>query len=408
MKSYIDVSVVSLFIFIFLLICSCESNENTNNNGVHRDLDQYRYVDQQEQPSPPSHSPNGPRLIGLDVKGRVRCLLWKNPMTWMDSTLAPLFSSLPDHGDDDEEDPSGFSSWSLAQAPQGSYEKRSENKQWNWPKSVWLPGAVFGTADYRFRKQRWYGVEKFGMMFRWNFLYSLSHSGGESDEQEEFSIDEKRNFLLPTTLDITGGCSLFSPSNGNHNRDFITFIDSGNLRVGWQQSDGIEETGARGNDPWIQIGFGSDDSKINYGFLETKASGQGHPFRLGLFLPLIHRRLDLQWTSHWNSIIDSEKHARREYSLNQKRPNEDPWWIPRVSLDPSMGTLSSKNRYRKAFSGGGDRQYLTDFKLRIRTTMPTILSSVTNDMVAASDDEDDLQFASVRLECSLMADPGEW
>ena len=38
--------------------------------------------------------------------------------------------------------------------------------------------------------------------------------------------------------------------------------------------------------------------------------------------------------------------------------------------------------------------------------MPTLLSSVTNNAMATYDD-DDLEAASLRFECSLLTDPGE-
>jgi hypothetical protein len=117
---------------------------------------------------------------------------------------------------------------------------------------------------------------------------------------------------------------------------------------------------------------------------------------------LICRRFDLQWTSQWNHNTNVAA-TTRSSSINVQ-PNDDPWFIPQVSLDPSMGTLSSENRYRNAYIGKEDRKYWTEFKLRLRTTMPTLLSS---GMTASDGYDDDLQTASLRLDCSLITNPGE-
>ena len=335
----------ALFFCITLLVSHCECNVYGDNpKQQHRppDLDQYTSDHQENSPLPPSASQTGPPRIGLDVNGRTKSLLWRNPQAFIESALTPLFSSSREFDDDKEE--GHHDNTPASQVAEGVEINKNDYKRRRLVSYI-LPGTIYGTADYRFRKERWYGIEKIGMIFRWN----RCNNKAASDESKDLRAVQRGPAWLPTTLDI------------------------------------------------------SADSE------------QKNPIFMRFFLPLIRRRFDFQWTSHWeNSSANflSEKFARNgdyaanEWSSKNKKTLEDPWWIPQVSLDPSMGTLSSNNRYRSSFFGKDNRQYLTEFKLRIRTTMPTILSSVTNNMMATSDD-DDLQTASLRLEYSLMTDPGE-
>jgi hypothetical protein len=413
---FANIKVFFAFLFILFLVSPCESDRNINNEGSTQQrqpqyLHQHENHQKEDDNFPSSSSQKSPRLIGLDVNGRLKSLLWNNPKTFMDSTRTPLFSSPFKHEDEEDEDHYNHSNGPITQIAKPAGNKK-EDPNLGGLASLFLPGAVYGTADYRFRKERWYGVEKIGMLFRWNKLCPWSHCNDKDDEDSKKS----RCFWSPTTLDIAAYRSLLSPSKATHNDGFTSFIDSGNIRIGWQHNDGNDVVGVGDVNPWIQVGFEPkystpDDDFLLMNSIERKKC----PFHLRFFLPLIRRRFDLQWTSRWGNLstdLSSERNARgsemrNRWSSKHSQPNDDPWWIPLVSLDPSMGTLSSENRYRNAFIGRDDRQYLTEFKLRLRTTMPTLLSSVTNNAMATSDDDDNLQTASLRFECSLLTDPGE-
>lgn len=416
---FVNIKVFFAFLFILFLVPPCVSDRNINNGGSTQQrqpqyLDQHENQQKEDHRSPSSSSQKGPRLIGLDVNGRLKSLLWNNPKTLMDSTRTPLFSSPCKHEDEEDEDHYSHSNGPLTQIAKPADNKNNESNRGGLA-SWFLPGAVYGTADYRFRKERWYGVEKIGMIFRWNKLCPWSQCNDKDDEDDEDSKTSKY-FRSPTTLDIAAYRSLFPPSKATHNDGFTSVIDSGNIRIGWQQNDGNDVVGVDDVYPWIQVGFEPKYSAPDDDFLLMNSSEQNKsPFHLRFFLPLIRRRFDLQWTSRWGNLStdsSSERNARdsersNQWSSKHRQSNDDPWWIPLVSLDPSMGTLSSENRYRNAFFGRDDRRYLTEFKLRLRTTMPTLLSSVTNNVMASSDDDDDLQTASLRFECSLLTDPGE-
>ena len=280
---------------------------------------------------------------------------------------------------------------------------------------TFFPSAVFTTADYSFRKERWYGLKEIGMLFRWNMFpssgYNNNHNNDEYYDSNDRSDDNiplqqrtngRRIFSLPTTLDITAGRSIPPYSTGNQNAETV-FIDSGNLRIGWQKNNDYDDmSDTDDNQPWIQIGFDPNHSTSNNASIDVKRRNVDRPFHLGFFLPLIRRRFDLQWTSRWN--YNTNVAATTRSSSMNIQPNDDPWWIPQVELDPSMGTLSSENRYRNAYVGKDDRKYWMEYKLRLRTTVPTLLSS---GMTASDGYDDDLQTASLRLDCSLITNPGE-
>ena len=412
-----NIKVFFAFLFILFLVPPCESDRSINNGGSTQQrqpqyLPRHRENQQKgDRHSPSSSSQKGPRLIGLDINGRLKSLFWNNPKTFMDSTRTPLFSSPCKHEDEEDEDHYNHSNMPMNQIAKLADNDKEESNQAGLA-SLFLPGAVYGTADYRFRKERWYGVEKIGMIFRWNKLRPWSQCNDEDDQdgtKSEF-------FRSPTTLDIAAYRSLFPLSKATHNNGFTSVIDSGNIRIGWQQNDGNDVVGSGDIYPWIQVGFEPKHSAPGNDFLLMNSSEQNKcPFHLRFFLPLIRRRFDLQWTSRWGNIsTDSssesnvrDSETRNQWSSKHRQSNDDPWWIPLVSLDPSTGTLSSENRYRNAFFGRDDRRYRTEFKLRLRTTMPTLLSSVTNNVMATSDDDDDLQTASLRFECSLLTDPVE-
>ena len=403
------------FFFVILSIERCESYRNIDGDyptQQHRprDLDHYINQHQEGNPHPSSDSPSIPRRIGLNMNGRVKSLLWSNPQSFIESALTPLFSSSCEY--EDEEDGHQINSNSPATKANSGADKNLRGLI-----SSILPGDVYGTADYRFRKERWYGVEKIGMIFRWHMPRSWSqcNSKEDGDGSKDFFPTKVKSALSPMKVDISVHCSIFPPSKVNRNEAFTSFADSGNVRIGWQQNDDGDIIGVGGTNPWIQIGYDPKHFTSDDFFEMTRTEQTKNPFHLRFFLPLIRHRFDLQWTSRWNNLstnLTSEKNANKESDTESqwcpkyRRSNEDPWFIPQVSLDPSMGTLSSKNRYRNTFLGKDNRQYLTEFKLRIRTTMPTLLSSFTNNAVAASDD-DDLQTASLRLEYSLMTDPVE-
>ena len=459
--------VVIIILYLLTVASYCESSSSStdisNRDSASSRQYQHEQKQQESHPSSPSSSPNGPRLIGLNINGMVNCLLWSNPKTSVQpsTTLIPLFSS-PEEDDDEDEDyinsntGHNYKNYSPAETEStkddGEKPKQQQKRQRQarlLQPSVLLPGAVFATTDYRFRKERWYGVERIGMIFRWNLPWSSSsreynnHLGNNNKDLEEkdesIPYNSRKIFTsLPTTVDVTARRYLFSTTSTKADRNnrssssnafFTSFVDSGSLRVGWQTQNEENNNGQgsreTNNNPWIQIGFDpsrGDDAIIeNDDVLAMNNRGNGnsngqqpkHPFHLRFFLPLIRRRLDLRWTSRWgngnggvlgDNAVATEKDVGRESSYRLPS-DDDPWWMPRVGLDPSTGTLSSDNRYRNAFEGRDDRRYATEFKLRLRTTMPTILSSVTNNPLN-DDDDDDQQVASLRLDCSLMTDLG--
>lgn len=415
----------ALFLIILLLLSPCESSREISNDGSkqqqqrqhqysHRNI----YQQKEDLPPPSSSTQKGPRLIGLNVNGRVKSLLWNNPRTFIDSQLSPIFSSPYQCGDEEHEGHHKDGDGLVDQIRTAANSTRNEPKQ-RRILSLLLPAAVYATADYHFRKERWYGVEKVGIISRWNILRPWSHCTTKDDgDEKKLKISNKSKFFAsPNTLDIAAYRSVSSLSLASHTEGVTSLIDSGNLRIGWQQNDDNDVVGVGGANPWIQIGFEPKDSISNDDFLVMNGiEGIKNPLYLRCFLPLIRRRFDLQWTSRWDNLsahFPSQRNARREsdirnqWSSKHRRPNDDPWWIPEVSLDPSMGTLSSENRYRNKFSARDDRHYFTEFKLRLRTTMPTLLSSVTNNAMPTSDDGNDLENASLRLECSLLTHPRE-
>lgn len=401
MRKFVLVNNVHVF-FILLLVSPGESDRNINLPQQHRPqhLDEHINEHQEDHHFPSSASPKGPRLIGLDVNGRVKSLLWSNPRALVESTLTPLFSSSREYGDEEVE--GGYTQTA------NTFDNNNDRVKERGIASLLFPGAIYGTADYRFRKERWYGLERIGMIFRWNMLRPCSQRNGKGDGDEKEGISRTKTgyFWSPTTLDIAAYRSLPTPSEANYEGS-TSIVDSGNIRIGWQQND-INAIGLSDVNPWIQVGFEPKYTPPDGHSLEVNRSKRtNNPFHLVFFLPLIRRRFDLQWTSRWGQLFTDSSSERNQWSLKHRRSNGDPWWIPQVSLDPSMGTLSSKNRYRNTFIGKDDRRYFADFKLRIRTTMPTILSSVTNNAMVAPDDDDDLQTASLRLECSFTEDPGE-
>lgn len=401
----------ALFFCITLLASHCECNiYGDNPKQQHRppDLDQYTSDHRDNSPLPPSASETGPPRIGLDVNGRIKSLLWRNPRAFLESTLTPLFSSSREF--EDEEGEGHQETNAASHVAEGIENSKNDPKQRGLAPYL-LPGAIYGTADYRFRKERWYGVEKIGMIFRWNRPHPWSQCNNKAAGEESKGLRAEKigSVWLPTTLDISADHSLLSPSKTGWNEVFTSLVDSGSVRIGWDHDDEGGVIGVSDANPWIQVG-------VNPQYTISKAdSEQKNPIFMRFFVPLIRRRFNFQWTSHWENASAnflSEKFARNgdyaanEWSSKNRKAGDDPWWIPQVSLDPSMGTLSSGNRYRSSILGKDNRQYLTEFKLRIRTTMPTILSSVTTNMMATSDD-DDLQTASLRLEYSLMTDPGQ-
>ncbi len=412
-----NVSFTAWLLVIAVLAPKCECNGSINSDypvqqKPHQPLNFEGYTDQHQNtsPSPPSSSPEVPRRIGLDINGRVKSLLWSNPRANIDSGLTPLFSSSFDDGVEDDGDQ--IEGKSLITQVDGGVENIMNEEKPRGKVSLLLPGAVFGTADYRFRKERWYGLEKIGMIFRWN----APLPNDEKRIGNSFLKDLSSRWL-PNKLDIAVHRSIFPTSKPDSNEYFTSLVDSGNVRIGWKQNDEGDMIDSGNTNPWIQVGFDSQCTASHDCFRQVESSRPTkNPLHLRFFLPLIRRRFDLQWTSRWNNFspndIDNsgrmENGMRNQWSSKHKGPNEDPWWVPQVSLDPSTGTLSSKNRYRDQFLRKENRQYLTEIKLRIRTTMPTLLSSVTNTVMGASDDDDDdLQTASLRLECSLMTDPME-
>ena len=104
---FVNIKVFFAFLFILFLVPPCVSDRNINNGGSTQQrqpqyLDQHENQQKEDHRSPSSSSQKGPRLIGLDVNGRLKSLLWNNPKTLMDSTRTPLFSSPCKHEDEEE------------------------------------------------------------------------------------------------------------------------------------------------------------------------------------------------------------------------------------------------------------------------------------------------------------------
>lgn len=411
----------ALLFCIAFLVARSESNRNIYGGDPRPPTQQYQqpvdldqYASDPREKSPPRSSAvsqNVPQRIGLEVNGRIKSLLWRNPRAFVDSTLTPLFSSLGEleYGEDNGHDDKDV----VSRVDEGVEGIQNSSKKRGLA-SLILPGSIYGTADYRFRKERWYGVETIGMSVRWNrptTWFRDSKRGGVGGQKNDLMVARKGSAWLPTTLDVSAQHSVFSPSRVGRNGVFTSLVDSGDVRIGWNHYDEGDLIRVGEANPWVQIGVDRP-----YTSTSDSESEQKNPLFLRFFLPLIRRRFDLQWTSRWetdSADYFAEKFAgdgsnpANEWSSKYRKADEDPWWIPQVSLDPSMGTLSSKNRYRSSFSRQDERQYLTEFKLRIRTTIPTLLSSVTNNMMTTSEDDDLQQTASVRLEYSFMTDPGE-
>ena len=410
----------ALLSYIILVLASfCESSGNNNNDVLKQSRQPqnlHQHIDVREDGCPPprSSAPNGQRFIGLNVHGRAKCLLWNHPKKSIDSTLRPLFSSTSkvEKIVDD-----GRQSQRSKSANQTADNNTKERKQLRIG-SFFLPSSVYGTADYRFRKVRWYGIEKIGTIFRWDLPHPWSLcNGNDKDDRVDNSYPYKsRLFGFPTTLDVAAYRSISNPSKDGTRKEAHSMIDSGNLCIGWHKYDDRASFGDIGVNPRIQIGFDQQYSDSDDGLhMISKTKRKRHPFYFRFFLPLIRRRFDFQWTSRWGDLssrLCSERNTETEtdmedhWSSDHRESNGDPWWIPQVNLDPSIGILTSENRHRKAFLGKDDRRYYTEFRFRLRTTMPTLLSSVTNNAMATYD-EDDLEAASFRFEYSLLTSPGE-
>lgn len=401
----------ALFFCFLQLIFPCVSDRNVNNEANH--LHHKKSHHHEDDTILSRSSPKGPRLVGLDVNGRVTSLLWNNPKTSMDSTLTPLFSSPYEHEDDEDEGRVSHSNDPRAKTARTSDKSREGGKQQR-PESMFLPSAVYGRADYRFRKERWYGVEKIGMIFRWNRPRTWSHSDARGDQDEIHALSRQKisHCWLPTIFDIAAYRSVFARPKIVRNEGFPSFVDSANLRIGWGEIFDNDEINVGDINPWIQIGFEPKFSSSDDLLAMHSSERKKKPLHLGFFFPLIRRRLNLQWTSRWGNSPTTRtgergSDASNQWSSKRRLYDDDPWWIPQVSLDPSMGTLSSENRYRNAIFGKDSGRYLTEVKLRVRTTIPTLLSSITNNFIEPSEDDDDLQAASLRLEYSLMKSPGD-
>jgi len=390
MKSSFILVADTLLLFALLLFftgeCSCSKTNDSSK------LRKQLYSDEISHPTS-SSSESNPRLIGLNVNGKMKCFLWKNPRSSFRSMLTPLFTS----HDIDE----------------------GEGRRETGLMSSFHPSAVFATGDYSFRKNRWYGMKQIGMLFRWNMPSSLRNNNNNQNNDKYDSnnrndnilhprIKERQMFSFPTTLDITAGRSIPPSSTTDHNVG-TSFIDSGNLRIGWTQNDDNYDvySGEDNLEPWIQIGFDPDHVNSDNNLIGGKRFND-QPLHLKFFLPLIRRRFDLQWTSRWNHNTNIAATTRARSSSMNEQSSGDPWWIPEVRLDPSLGTLSSENRFRNAYVVGQDRKHWTEFKLRLRTTVPTLLSSATNyGMIPLDDNDGDTQTASLRFDCSFITKPGE-
>ena len=372
MRSKTLVSLGSSILLSFDFVC-CENHQTVNFDG----------------PTQQRPLNDNPRLIGLDVNGRIRTLLWNNPKTSQeDPTLNPLFSSSRLYEDDEND---------------GGFEQHKNFK--TDTASFILPSAVYGTADYHFRKERWYGIEKLGMILRWNARRRLSYCDGGDDEFQNFP--KKRFWGLPARVDFAAHHCILPSSKISHHRGVNSFIDSGNLRITWPENNGNLMVSDNDINPWFEVGFEPKNSASGVDNLAMSSDERKKcPIHMRIFFPLIRQRFDLRWTSRWNNPM-ANLLPKADGQRANKGPSDDPWWIPRVSLDPSIGTLSSENRYQKAALLRDNKCYSTEFKLRVRTTIPTLLSSVTNSAITVSDDDNDLQTASVRFECSLATSPGE-
>ena len=311
-------------------------------------------------------------FIGLNVDGKMKCLMWSKAS--FPSTLTPLFSS--SKVDDEGEDPLAIKH-----------------------KYLLSPSAVFTTAEYAFRKERWYGLKKMGILFRWNIL-----SSSRNDERIQPQANERGTLLLPTTLDISAS-HVVSPSSIVNNVPVCNNF----LRLGWLK---YNQSNSNSNDnltPWIQIGFDPVYASRCKASVDTMKIND-HSLYLNVFLP-VFKRFDFQWVSRWNKGVSST--TKLYPASGQLNTKDDPWWIPKLSLDPSVGTLSSENsRYSNVYSRGNERQYRTEFKVRVRTRIPAFLLSSANNGITILDDEDNkyddnTESASLRFDCSIITNPVE-
>jgi hypothetical protein len=291
----------------------------------------------------PSSSSKAP-FLGLTVAGKLKCLLWRSPISSSSTELplTPLFSS-----------------------PNSSYSDG---------RPLIAKPSIFATAKYHFLKDRWYGLQAIGMLLHWNL-------------SRQCNIERKRN-LFPTAVIVAAErCIPLS----------CRPIDSASLRLGWglggqEVDEASSKSEEDGMTPWIQVGIDC---------LENRDQSPRASF--GLFFPLC-QQLDLQWTSYidWCTSFTG---SQQEHFENQKfkiqttpllssqkpqnRDRNEMWWMPQISLDP-LGSLSSLNRYRNVI---WNDQYMVDVKLRLSTKVSFSSGNIM---------DDDPRVSLLRLDCSVM------
>jgi hypothetical protein len=283
----------------------------------------------EEAPFRPS-MPEDPKLA-LSVAGRIKCFLWGQPPSIQVPVSDPLLTPLLLADEDDEEQRNNVPSFF----------------------SRVKPSSLYATADYHFKKDRWYGIQSIGMLLQWKLRKKRNRKANPFEHK----------CLLPTIMDVSIEHAI-APSVVPKPANFAS------LCLKWDHKE-VERSNVE-MVPWIRCGIGQShkDPEASFGFS----------------LP-IFQRLFIQWTSHWTSI---NVHKCSLFSSFDKGPrsvseNED-WWIPQVTLDP-LGFMSSENRYRNVH---WKDHYMLDIRLKVSTKAPFLFGNMVND---------DPQSTMVRLEC---------
>jgi hypothetical protein len=208
--------------------------------------------------------------LGIDLTGRVKCLV-RGPES-KDAPAKPLFAC-----------------------------KRDQQP------------FVYATAEYAFQKERWYGIERWGTMLRWQ--------------------PTKYGNYAPCNVDLVAERQLESDS----------LLDSSSVRLEWDISERRK--------PKVELRL-------------DRPKGAAH---VGLFVPL-YNRLHLYCISHlsWKETGDSSSFSSYAKMLSKDKPKENSdWWVPELKLDP-FGLITSDNQCSSLYNG----RYLMRLRLRFSKRVP--------------------------------------
>lgn len=253
-----------------------------------------RFVNREENSNQCGFKKKG-NVVDLEVSGRIKCLVC-GPLS-SESSATPLIDS-------------------------------TSQKQ----------PSLFGFVNYRFEKQRWYGLTGLGTIVRWQM--------------------QNHRPKFPRIVDLVAEKGL---EYGYH-----SWLDSTCIRLDWGESDSP-----------------SSPSKPS---LEVCCDYNEKIARLGWFLP-IFKRLHLHCNSYfpWNKSKANAGPTKLHQMSSKKYDENEDWWIPTLKLDP-FGAATSENNYKAIYN---DR-YLVHFRLRI-------IKSIS--FLSTWDDEHDTR---VRVECSMI------